>query len=183
MVSLRATFDTTQFFGEEEAPQPPFLDLRCMYMEVVHDPTKLMGRFNHFVPESLEYDTLVGTGLSGTLAVAELARKLNKHYLVVRKDNDGTHSSLPVEGFLGKRWLFVDDVVDSGRTFARVWEKVQTITYHYEFQSEFAGTFLYGDRQYIRPDQCHHRWLQAHADTYRGQLAGREGNKMSFEIN
>lgn len=67
----------------------------------------------------LEYDTIIGTGLSGALVVPTLARELDKHWAIVRKE-DGSHSSNMVEGTVGRRWLFVDDFVDSGATMRRV---------------------------------------------------------------
>lgn len=67
----------------------------------------------------LEYDTIVGTGLSGALVVPTLARELDKHWAIVRKE-DGSHSDNMIEGAVGRRWLFVDDFVDSGATVRRV---------------------------------------------------------------
>lgn len=66
-----------------------------------------------------EFDTLVGTGLSGTLILLPVAKRLGVHAAVVRKDED-CHSSLTVEGTIGKRWIMLDDQVASGVTARRV---------------------------------------------------------------
>lgn len=70
----------------------------------------------------LEYDVLVGTGMSGALVVPVLAYALHKRFAVVRKAKTQTHSSWLVEGMLreGDRCLFVDDVKSSGDTERRV---------------------------------------------------------------
>jgi adenine/guanine phosphoribosyltransferase-like PRPP-binding protein len=67
----------------------------------------------------IEFDSFVGTGLSGTLVAPVLARAMGRHFLIVRKDNDGSHSSSKCEGTLGNRWVFVDDFICSGDTYKR----------------------------------------------------------------
>lgn len=123
------------------------------YMDVMHDEDELLLRAKEYL-EGVEFDTFVGTGISGTVAALRLSRLMDKRYLLVRKPNDGTHSSKSAEGTLGKRWVFVDDLVASGRTLVRVWNKMKSYN-NWEFQSEFAGVFLYGngfDRaQFILP--------------------------------
>lgn len=162
--------------------KPRVLDLMCGYMEAVHDPKRLLERATELILDDLEFDTIVGTGLSGTIAATELARKLDKNYLIVRKDNDGSHSSLPVEGRLGKSWLFVDDTTASGRTFCRVWDKVTNISREKSFDTEFVGTFLYADRQFLKPRQCHHGWLEVQSEIYNGELDGPEGSYRTYQI-
>jgi len=139
------------------------------YMRAVHNPDELLERASHFRTDIDKADTLVGTGLSGTLAVAELARKLEKRYLIVRKENDGSHSYHPVEGTLGKKWLFVDDLVGSGRTFARVWDTIEGLVEDRKFKTEFVGTFLYTDYEFVSPASSRtRRWLK-NAERYDGR--------------
>lgn len=69
----------------------------------------------HLNPD--RFDTLVGRGMSGALVVPTLAHALKKNFVIVRKPNDGSHSGYDVEGALGARWIFVDDLIDSGETF------------------------------------------------------------------
>lgn len=86
----------------------------------------------------VDYDTLVGTGLSGTVVVPILGRELGRHWAVVRKE-ESVHSSRPVLGTLGQRWVFVDDTIDTGATLQRVKRKIaQECT-----STEYVGAYLY----------------------------------------
>lgn len=93
---------------------------------------------------STRYDTLVGTGLSGALVVPGVARMLDKHWLIVRKQGDSTHSHLELEGTLGNRWLFLDDLISTGTTYTRVKEVVG------RYDRSHAGAYLYADQQFRR---------------------------------
>lgn len=74
---------------------------------------------------NVDFDTFVATGLSGAVVAPILARELGKHFLIVRKaDDHSTHSSKRGVGRLGKRWIFVDDLVSSGNTRRHVKESV-----------------------------------------------------------
>lgn len=131
---------------------PQELDFTDSYMHDVHDGERLFERFQQAIPADLEYDTLVGTGLSGTIAAVDLARRLGKKYLVVRKENDNTHSHQSVEGRLGKKWLFVDDFVDTGRTLGRVYDKLHMLDD--EFDTEFVGVYEYKFGEFNAPPRC-----------------------------
>lgn len=147
------------------------LDCTIGYMSVAHNPGLLLEIAETHLRDA-DYDTLVGTGLSGTIAVTELARKLGKKYLVVRKPNDGTHSHLPAEGHLGKRWVFVDDLVGTGRTISRCWDVVHKLAYDQGFTTEFVGAFLYSDRWFFGADsRMMHGWLH-HSNSYDGRYSG-----------
>lgn len=88
-----------------------------------------------------DFDTFVGTGLSGTLVVPLLARNMGKRFLIVRKEEDTkNHSTHKVEGYLGQRWIFVDDLTSSGDTRSRVTDVVNSIS----ASTKFIGTYLYG---------------------------------------
>ena len=87
----------------------------------------------------VQFDTMVGTGLSGTLVVPSLARLLNVEcWAVVRKEST-PHSSVMIEGSIGYRWLFVDDFISSGATRRRVMDQV---AWHVP-RTTFAGSYLY----------------------------------------
>ena len=63
------------------------------------------------------FDTIVGTGLSGTIAAVRLSTALRKNCLIVRKpDDQSNHSGSRVEGFLGERFIVVDDFIGTGNT-------------------------------------------------------------------
>lgn len=92
--------------------------------------------------KGLKYDTLVGTGLSGSLVVPSLAREMGLHWAIVRK-SDGSHSNNRIEGEIGQRWLFVDDVVASGQTKQRVRDVVEEVTTDMRHHTEYVGTYMY----------------------------------------
>lgn len=67
--------------------------------------------------ERLDFDTVVVTGVSGCVVGGLVAQALGVHLAVVRKEDDtSTHSYHRVEGFMGHRWVFLDDLVDTGST-------------------------------------------------------------------
>lgn len=133
-------------------------DFRLDYAFHVHAPaSQQVKRFketlerNHVDLDS--FDTLVGTGMSGALIVPTLARALRKHWLVVRKPDDGTHDYHGAVGQIGERWIFVDDFLSTGKTFQRVmrWinDNAQGRVYDYKSDSykttktTFVGTYMY----------------------------------------
>ncbi|AYD87004.1 phosphoribosyl transferase [Mycobacterium phage NearlyHeadless] len=158
-----------------EIKPPDSLDFQGSYMSPVHDEDHLYEMACRFLA-GVEFDTLVGTGLSGTIAVIKLAKMLDKRYLLVRKPNDGSHSSQPAEGSLGRRWVFVDDLISSGRTFARVWNKIQS----WGFDTEFVGVFLYGTdggfdpAKWVAPMDLSAGWMSAEFEKVVMQIQGRD---------
>lgn len=119
------------------------------YMEDVHNPAILKEIYEELVPKGLNVDTLVGRGISGTLAVSKLAHELGLRYFIIRKDTDNSHSHYPFEGTLGRNWLFVDDMIVSGKTFITSWEAIEGIRENYNFASTFRGVLLYTDKRFI----------------------------------
>jgi hypothetical protein len=106
------------------------------------DPAGTVARFRAKV-RHVDFDTLVGTGLSGALAAQLLAQSVSCHFAVVRKSGESTHSNNTVEGVIGKRWLFVDDLVASGETRSRVKTAMQCFCEIHEFESVYVGDYLY----------------------------------------
>lgn len=139
----------------EERQSRDFLHLSVSYMDAIYEPDELIltaeARLQH-----VDFDTFVGTGLSGSLVLPTLARALGKKFLVVRKPEDSSHSYLDFEGYLGGRWLFVDDFVDTGRTFQRVYSKITNTILDRGFDSQLAGAFLYSS---VRPYRTPHHMM------------------------
>jgi adenine/guanine phosphoribosyltransferase-like PRPP-binding protein len=90
--------------------------------------------------EGVQFDTLVGTGLSGALVVPTLARALGRHWMIIRKKNDGSHGCSLAVGTIGSRWIFVDDLVCTGDTLKRAREAVTEL----ETGADYVGHYLYG---------------------------------------
>lgn len=100
---------------------------------------RLFARAVHEV----DFDTVVATGTSGLLVAPALAAEFGKKLTVVRKPTDKAHSQRVLEGWHpGARLLFLDDLVESGGTFARVDGALrQNLTHEWGW----AGAFLYFD--------------------------------------
>lgn len=96
----------------------------------------------------IQFDTFVCRGLSGILVAPLLARAMSKHFLIVRKLTEPSHSSCEVEGTFGHNWVFVDDFVSCGNTRRACYEAVQRMqggsgtfvgTYEYQTRNKFSG--------------------------------------------
>lgn len=99
--------------------------------------------------EGIEFDAMIGVGLSGSLVVPLLAREFGKRFGIVRKADDKiTHSTHVVEHNLvsGDRWLFVDDFISTGDT--RLWATDAMRRLHGDYM--FAGQYLYHQHQSMR---------------------------------
>lgn len=90
-----------------------------------------------------DFDTLVGTGFSGGIVIPMLATRLEKDFVLVRKDNDDSHHSGKLIGSFGERWVFVDDFVSSGRTFRRVIDEVEGAILQLGLPSTYVGRYAY----------------------------------------
>jgi orotate phosphoribosyltransferase len=114
------------------------------FAEVFNDRTKILRPARRLL-KNVDFDTLIGTGLSGSLIVPILADGLKRHWAVVRKDNDGSHSSREIEGRIGERWIFVDDFISSGATRRRVIDAVTNTMKYYGYKTEYVGAYLYNE--------------------------------------
>ncbi|HDZ37790.1 MAG TPA: hypothetical protein ENH62_05835 [Marinobacter sp.] len=121
--------------------------------------------------DKVEFDGLVGTGLSGTVVVPVLAYLMKKRFAIVRKKDDmGHHSSEMVESGLhaGDRWIFVDDFTFSGNTRKRV---LKEISKHHGELANGAGKLTYvGDYLYSN----HDKFRRAHSAEVNAALEARK---------
>lgn len=92
--------------------------------------------------QGVEYDTMIGTGLSGSLVIPVLARALGKHFAIIRKE-PSAHTSAQFEGEIGDRWIFVDDFIATGLTMSIVLRTVKEISLQHGERPKFAGAYLY----------------------------------------
>lgn len=93
-----------------------------------------------------EFDTIIGTGLSGTIFAARVAEEMGVRFAILRKpDDESTHSESRLEGCLGNRWVFVDDFAESWNTVKRV------LTYMSEERPSrtFVGVYMYEGDDFI----------------------------------
>lgn len=122
------------------------------------DIDEIAGKMREELKE-VKFDTMVGTGLSGTLVVPTLARAFGTYWAIVRKENS-PHANGLIEGEIGQKWLFVDDFICSGATLERVRDVIKrtlATNRQYDpimdlwvpFVSEYVGTYQY-ERGYYR---------------------------------
>jgi orotate phosphoribosyltransferase len=104
----------------------PYIACTNGYSDRIFDDYDFKGIYNDLVKATrtgkakIDYDTLVGTGMSGSLVVPYLAMRLKINWAVVRKNGESSHGNSEVGGRIGRRWLFVDDFISTGRTHSRV---------------------------------------------------------------
>jgi orotate phosphoribosyltransferase len=125
------------------------ITLGSYYLDVARSPNRWTVRRAKQRLAGVRFDTMVGTGLSGSLMIPVLARALNKNWAIVRKPGDSTHSPHMIEGTIGARWVFVDDFIDSGATRYRVIRTVTEVVAEQGHHTEHVGSYLYaGDPPY-----------------------------------
>jgi len=90
--------------------------------------------------QGVEFDTFVARGLSGILVAPLLARAMSRNFLIVRKPNEGSHSSCAIEGTFGRKWIFLDDFIAGGATFRACREAVEK---HALVPHELIGAYCY----------------------------------------
>ncbi|WP_158881951.1 hypothetical protein [Amycolatopsis anabasis] len=128
----------------------------ALYLEDVLDNEEVLISNARRALGGVDFDTMIGTGLSGSLVVPVIARALGKHWAIVRKPNDGSHSNKPLEGTVGDRWVFVDDFVESGATRNRVIDVIEDAQEHYRFETEHVGSYLYSTCGGVSPSRFEH---------------------------
>lgn len=101
----------------------------------------------------VDFDTLVGTGFSGSVVIPALALAMGKKFVLIRKETDDSHHGKGrLLGEIGERWIFVDDFVSSGRTRQRVIEKIEDAKREYETTSEMVGQYMYVNYSFDGPE-------------------------------
>lgn len=71
--------------------------------------------------KDVDFDTFVVIGHSGVSVSALFSAWFNKPVFILRKDEESTHDWQKYYGHMGRKWVFLDDLIDSGDTFKRVW--------------------------------------------------------------
>lgn len=165
-ISMQELFE--KFTQEDYNPTPielpedtrEYANFSTSYMEGVENVRGMadkLRRLRSRKTNTVEFDTLVGTGVSGTVPLMSLANSLHVNWLTVRKPTDRSHNGNQLlSGKLGKRWIFLDDFISSGETLRRVYFEIEKELYqsggrgkdYYgrQFHTEFVGAFLYRDR-------------------------------------
>ena len=113
--------------------------------------------------KGIQYDTIVGCGVSGTILLFPLQARLGKHVAVIRKPNDGTHSMQNIEGTIGSRYVIVDDQVSSGATVRYIKEQIANqFVAHGKGKPRFVGVCSFLPDSVIADSSADIRpWLSA----------------------
>lgn len=94
----------------------------------------------------VDFDTMVGVGMSGALVIPDLAKAMGKFSLILRKPesepNPWNKQRFGV-GRLGRNWLFVDDFTSSGGTHRFAMNRIGELSGEYNFVSNYAGAYFY----------------------------------------
>lgn len=120
--------------------------IKSEYLREVFDPKELpktieyaersIARFAKTTP----FDTIAFMGVSGAALAFSLSVRLQKSLLCVRKKEARAHSKLDIEGnHASKRYIIVDDFIDSGRTIDRIRSRISAKI----DQIELVGIYLY----------------------------------------
>lgn len=97
--------------------------------------------------ESESFDVVACRGVSGATMAAVVAYKLHKDLCIVRKPNDGSHSSYTVEGPTG-RYVIVDDFISTGATVKEIVKQITRVDPH----AECLGVICYGKHYWREMD-------------------------------
>lgn len=118
--------------------------------EIFKDPDRTITKFKTLMTD-VDYDTLVGVGMSGALSIPMLARAVGKHFAIVRKarDYESNHSRRMIEGVVGRRWVFVDDLICTGNTRRVALAGIKLFSEHFDWNTVYVGDYFY---QYPRFD-------------------------------
>lgn len=102
--------------------------------------------------KNIEFDAIVVCGASSMVVGLPVAHILDKDVILVRKKKDDSHSTMVVEGVRPGRYVFIDDLISSGKTLAWV---VKAMKAHCEY-SECVGMAFYLHSQiYTKEDLAH----------------------------
>lgn len=83
-----------------------------------------------------KFDTIAYRGQSGALIAPIVALRMGKGLILVRKDEDSTHSLYKTEGAIAKRYVIIDDFIASGRTAQAI---VKGVAEHTKHKAELVG--------------------------------------------
>lgn len=83
------------------------------------------------------FDAIAVSGYSSAMTAPILCHLLGKELILVRKDSEVRTSFFHVEGKHNQRVIFFDDLIATGKTFARIQEKLRFL------DSELVGYYLY----------------------------------------
>lgn len=106
-----------------ERPLPESTDVFASHIDFAIDVRLLHTSVDAAVEvlKHFEFDALAFRGMSGALIAPAIAMRLNKSLILVRKDEDNTHSNQSVEGDRTARtYIIIDDFQATGDTARKI---------------------------------------------------------------
>lgn len=89
---------------------------------------KLVDYFTNYC--SLNYDSIAFTGMSGAIIAPEVAGRLNKEVILVRKEKN-SHSPVMVEGnYDSQNYIILDDLIYTGNTVRFILSQIQNFRFN-----------------------------------------------------
>ena len=130
--------------NHEDEVYLPVITPRYSYThDAIHFGEAQIADAKHLLAD-VDYDMIIGTGLSGGLVIPKLADALGVDWGIVRKEEEQSHRERRVEGTrFGRKWVFVDDFVATGATRERVQREVENYTRDRNIKTRYAGTLSY----------------------------------------
>lgn len=99
------------------------------------------------VLQSIEFDAIAFTGLSGAVLSSIIAMRMNKLLYCVRKEHESRHSGQVVEGpSTGLRYVIIDDLICTGTTIRRI---IKLVSEHTIDTAQLVAIYLYRDEKLI----------------------------------
>ncbi|NDB60499.1 phosphoribosyltransferase [bacterium] len=66
------------------------------------------------------FDSIACSGTSGLMVVPQIAELLDKHIVIVRKNDERSYSDFRIEGVSPFRYIIIDDLICSGNTIRHI---------------------------------------------------------------
>lgn len=122
------------------------------YLHNVLDPSMFKKKVKKLIKSiresGIEFDYIVGTGISGIIVIGAVASGLDKKILIVRKDGEGTHGvdfEYPNDWDPTlKKFIIIDDGIATGKTIRRIFNRMTDSFFRGEsIENLCKGIFLY----------------------------------------
>ncbi len=101
---------------------------------------------------AIDFDTIVYSGHSGSLVSVPVAISMGKELTLIRKAYDRSHSVSMIEGVCPKKFVIVDDCIQTGDTIRRILKKVDKLSVGKRYP-HFKGVYLYNERDFLEPEE------------------------------
>lgn len=98
---------------------------------------------------AIDFDTIVCIGVSGALIAPVVAYQMRKALFILRKPGEATHQGKVYFGVLQARWVFLDDLTQSGATYASVKRRVAAIARSNHHLTQHVGAYFYAPGAFI----------------------------------